>query len=333
MVKNLFNSLVVGFGSIGNRHTKNLINLGFKNVDIFRTFKNKTKYPKLKNIRFFSDFDKAVNEKNYKLMVLANPTSEHLNYAIKGAKKNINIFIEKPLSNTLKNTTLLQRLEKKNKIKIMIGCQLRYHLGLMHVKRVIDKKKLGKIYSVFCDVGEYLPLWHPKENYKKSYAAKKKLGGGVILTLIHEIDYLHWLFGKFRSVYATGGSLTKLNIDVEDTVAGNIVTKDNIPILLRMDYWRNPPSRQLNIVGEKGQLFWDYYSKKTTIIFKNGKKIVKKLPQNWNRNHMFIDIINDFVTSILKNKKVKIPLKDGVYALKVALALKKSLIKSKKILI
>ena len=333
MVKNLFNSLVVGFGSIGHRHTKNLISLGYKNIDIFRTFKNKTKYPKIKKIKIFSNFNKAILKKKYDLMVLANPTSEHINYAIKGARKKINIYIEKPLSNSLKNIELLQKIEKKNKIKIMIGCQLRYHAGLMYAKKIIEKKKLGKIYSVFCDVGEHLPFWHPNENYKKSYAAKKKLGGGVILTLIHEIDYLFWLFGKFKSVYATGGSLTKLNINVEDTVVSNIVTNSNIPISLRMDYWRNPPTRQLNIVGEKGQLFWDYYSKETTIIYNSGKKIVNKLPKNWNRNYMFVDIIKDFILRISKNKKIKIPLKDGIYALKVAIALKKSLIQSKKILI
>ena len=85
-------------------------------------------------------------------------------------------------------------------------------------------------------MGEYLPYWHPKEDYKKSYASRKKLGGGVILTLIHEIDYLFWIFGKFKSVYSTGGNLTKLNTDVEDTVVSNIVTKQNVPISLRMDF-------------------------------------------------------------------------------------------------
>ena len=153
MVKNLFNSLVVGFGSIGHRHTKNLISLGYKNIDIFRTFKNKTKYPKIKKIKIFSNFNKAILKKKYDLMVLANPTSEHINYAIKGARKKINIYIEKPLSNSLKNIELLQKIEKKNKIKIMIGCQLRYHAGIMYAMKIIEKKKLVKIYSVFFDVG------------------------------------------------------------------------------------------------------------------------------------------------------------------------------------
>tara|TARA_E500000178_G_scaffold344006_1_gene391605 strand:+ start:142 stop:1143 length:1002 start_codon:yes stop_codon:yes gene_type:complete len=333
MVKKTFNSLIVGFGSIGNRHSKNLKSLGYENIDVFRTFKNKTKYPKINNINILKNYDEALRKKKYDLIILANPTSKHINYAIKGAKNGANIYIEKPLSNSLKNTKLLQTIEKKKKIKIMIGCQLRYHANLIHVKRIIEKKTLGKIYSVICDVGEHLPFWHKNENFRRSYASRKKLGGGVILTLIHEIDYLYWLFGKFKSVYATGGSLTKLKIDVEDTVLSNIVTDTDIPISLRMDYWRNPPTRQLNIVGEKGQLFWDYYMRKTTILFNNGKKKVKRLPKNWNRNVMFIDIIKDFISSIKKNKKVKIPLNDGIYALKIALAFKKSLKNSKKILV
>ena len=100
-----------------------------------------------------------------------------------------------------------------------------------------------------------------------------------------------------------------------------------------MDFWRQPPTRKLNIVGEKGQLFWDYHSKKTTLILKNGKKITKKLRSNWKKNQMYLDILKDFILKISNNKKIKISLEDGIYALKVALSLKKSLRQSKKILI
>ena len=332
-MKKLFNSLIVGLGSIGNRHARNLITLGYKNIDIFRTLKNKTNYPKLKNVKVLSNFYKAINSKKYNLIILANPTSEHINYAIKVAQKKTNIYIEKPLSHSFKNIKIFEKLVKKNKTKIMIGCQLRYHPGLIFIKNFLKKNKLGKIFSVTSDVGEHLPFWHPNEDYKKSYASKKNLGGGVILTLIHEIDYLYWLFGEFKSVYATGGKLTKLKINVEDTVVSNILTKKRVPISLRMDYWRNPPTRTLNIVGEKGQIFWNYYKKQTIVIYNNRKKIIKKLPKNWNRNTMFIDITRDFISNILKNKKTRIPLKDGIYTLKIALALKKSLEQSRKILI
>ena len=199
------------------------------------------------------------------------------------------------------------------------------------IKNLIKNKSLGKVYSVVSDVGEYLPSWHPQEDYKKKLCIKKKLGGGVILTLIHEIDYLYWIFGEFKSVYATGGKFTKLKLNVEDTILGNIITKNNVPISFRMDYWRRPPSRTLNIVCEKGQIFWDYYKKETIILYNNGKKIVKKLPPKWKRNDMFLKILKDFIFAIINKKKSMISLKDGIYSLKIALLFKKSLAKSKKI--
>ena len=102
MVSNSFKSLVVGLGSIGYRHTKNLKKLGAKNISVFRSFKNKTKYPEIKKIKIFKNFNDAIKKNNFNLMILANPTSEHINYAIKGASNKINIYIEKPLSNSLK---------------------------------------------------------------------------------------------------------------------------------------------------------------------------------------------------------------------------------------
>ena len=149
------------------------------------------------------------------------------------AAKKLNIYIEKPLSNNLKGIQQLENLQKKFNLKILVGFQLRYHPGLILIKNLIKNKSLGKVYSVGSDVGEYLPSWHPQEDYKRSYASKKKLGGGVILTLIHEIDYLYWIFGEFKSVYATGGKFTKLKLNVEDTILGNIITKNNVPISFR----------------------------------------------------------------------------------------------------
>ena len=330
MSKN-FNSLIIGYGSIGSRHANNLVKLGFKNISILRTFKNQLNYPIQKTFKVFKNLKNLFKLKKFKLVIIANPSSKHISHAIMAAKKKFNIYIEKPLSNNLKGIKQLKKLQKKFKIKILVGFQLRYHPGLILIKNTIKKKGLGKVYSVVSDVGEYLPSWHPREDYKRSYASKKNLGGGVLLTLIHEIDYLYWIFGEFKSVYATGGKFTKLNLDVEDTVLGNIMTKNNVPISLRMDYWRRPPSRTLNIVCEKGQIFWDYYKKETIILYNNGKKIVKKLPLKWERNDMFLKILKNFILAIINKKKPMISLEDGLYSLKIALLFKKSLAKSKKI--
>ena len=332
MKKKNLKFLIIGYGSIGFRHAQNLIKLGYKNISVLRTYKNKFKFKKNKKLKFFSKFKKTLNNKKDHIMIIANPTKKHVPYVIKGLKEKMNIYIEKPLSDSLKEIDKVKKLEKKNNSKIFIGYQFRYHPGLLYIKKCLKEKKLGKIYSVSSDVGEYLPSWHPWENYKNSYASQKKLGGGVVLTLAHEIDYLYWLFGNFKSIYSLGGKFTKLSVDVEDNVITSILTKSNVPINLRMDYWRNPPSRKLNIVGEKGEITWDYYKGTTTFIRRNGKKILKKNPKNWNRNSMFIDSINDFIDCVTKHKKSKIVLSDGIYGLKAALAIKKSLSVKQKII-
>lgn len=327
MVKNNPRILVVGLGSIGYRHINNLRRLGHTDISVYRTFKNLKNYKLPKNIKILKKYNQD-SLKKFDYVILSNPTSEHVKYAINSIKNGINTYIEKPLSNNLKNTNLLSKLTKSKKVKVLVGCQLRYHPHLILIKDYMKRKRLGKIYSVNCDVGQRLSDWHPSENFKDSYASKEELGGGVILTLIHEIDYLHWLFGKFKSVYSIGGKLTKLKINSEDTVLSCFKTINNVPISLRTDYWRKPPTRTLNIVGEKGEIFWDYFQNKLSILNDKGKLILKRkmAPRN---DYLYLKIMKDFITK----KKVKISLKQGIYALEVALAMKKSIKFSKKILI
>lgn len=330
--KKKFSILIVGLGSIGFRHLKNLQSLGYKDIYVYRTKKGINNYSISKKIKLIQNFDLAITEKKFNLIILSNPTSEHIKFAIKCVKKGINVYIEKPLSHNLKNIQKLVNLSKKSKTKILIGCQLRFNPNLIYIKEFLKRKKLGKIYSVFCDAGQYLPEWHFGENFKKSYAAKKRLGGGVILTLIHEIDYLYWLFGPFKSINSIGGKITNLDINVEDTVCSNIKTKNNVSILLRTDYWRKPPTRTLNIIGEKGQIDWDYFNKELKITDRNGKNLIRKKIK-LNNNHNYLNIIKHFINCIEKDKLPKVPLAEGIYTLKVALAIKKSINSSKNILI
>jgi len=320
--------LIVGLGSIGCRHVNNLKKLGVINLSAFRNTHKIIPFKIPKNVRIFRNFSLALKD-NPDAVIICNPTSKHIEFALKALRQKCNLYIEKPLSNNLRNLNKFVKLSHSVKKKIIVGCQFRYHPGLNLINHWIKKNKIGKIISVVCDVGEYLPLWHPWENYRKSYAARKEFGGGVILTLIHELDYLYWLFGEISSVYAMGSKKTKLKINVEDSALISMMTKSKIPIHLRMDYWRNKPKRSLNIVGEKGEINWDYYSKTATLL--NNEKILhkQKLPKKWNKNQMFINIMEDFINSIGKRASPKVSLKESLNVLKIALAAKSSLKKNK----
>lgn len=313
-------SLVIGLGSIGSRHVKNLYKLGIKDISVLRA-RNLPSPTKIKfDINYFSNFEDALMTKP-EIIVIANPTSLHLEFLIKSLDAGCHIYVEKPISHNLDNIETLLLKSTKNSI-VQVGCQLRCHPHLLKIKKMITNGELGKIISVVADVGEYLPEWHPWEDYRNSYAARRDQGGGVILTMIHEIDYLYWLFGPLVVEHSMGGSFTPLELDVEDTALISMTSSSGIPIHLRMDYWRQPASRKLNIVAEKGEIFWDYHKGNLSII--QGDKIIYEdiLSKDWNRNNLFIDIMIDFLSSIENGKLPCSPLIDAIEVLKIAMTAK-----------
>ena len=304
--------LIIGLGSIGVRHINNL-SVILKRVEFFalrkRMLTPADKIPN--NITIFSDYDKALDCKP-DIVIVANPTYLHYKYAKKAIESKSHVYLEKPISHNLKNINKLLELQSVNNNVVQVGCQLRCHPHLKKIRDWVIGGKLGKVYSVVADVGEYLPSWHPWEDYRKSYAAQDDMGGGVILTLIHELDYIYWIFGSLTVEHAMGGNLTSIEINAEDTALIALKSKTGIPVHLRMDYWRRPPARTLNIVAEKGEVFWDYYKKKLT-LYSKGKIIDEKiLSKDWDRNDLFLDMIKDFLDSINGNKPVCSPLSDGI---------------------
>jgi len=210
-------ALVIGYGSIGKRHINNLMK--FKQIQISICSKNKEALQlEGKDIVVYPTIEKALKEK-YDIGFICNETSLHIETAIKLAKKGLHIFLEKPLSNSLKNTSTLFKLIKKKKLITIIGYNMRFHKGIKMMKELIDKNEIGRIVSASSENGSYMPDWHPWKNYQNSYASRKKLGGGVVLTQSHEIDYLYWFFGKVSEVFAITGKLSDLQIDVEDYCA------------------------------------------------------------------------------------------------------------------
>ena len=316
--------LVIGYGSIGKRHVNNLLNI--KDIEIIVCTKNKDATNLKKNgIKVFPSISKSLKEKP-DVGIICNETSFHIKTAIQLAKQNCHLFIEKPVSDSLSGIKILMNLIKKKKLISMIGCDMRFHKCINKIKKIIDDGDLGKILSVRVENGSYLPLWHPWEDYRKSYASKKKLGGGVVLTLIHEIDYLYWFFGKTNEVSAITEKVSNLEISVEDLANILLRFKKNIIAEIHLDYFQQPGSRSCKIIGTKGTIFWDSNSNEICLYNNLKKKWISKFKyKNFQRNKQFVDELQYFLNCI-KNKKQTInPINDtGLEPLKISLAAKKS---------
>jgi predicted dehydrogenase len=322
LITKYLKSLVIGYGSIGKRHIQNLSQL--KNMEILVcTKQKKDNFLKKHNCKVYASLDLSLKQ-SPDFAIICNETFLHISTALKLAKNKIHFFIEKPFGDSLSNTKKLIELTKKNKLISMVGCNFRFHPGIIQIKKIINNEDLGKIILVHSENGSFLPDWHPGENYSKSYASNKKLGGGVILTCIHELDYLIWLFGNVKNIYSFSGKLSDLKIDVEDFSISLITFKNMIVAELHLNFFQKPSSRYCKIIGTEGTLIWDYFENNVKLYDNKKNKWVIKLNQkNYDINSMYVEELSHFVNCIKTNSQTINPVEDALETLSLALSMKK----------
>ena len=314
--------LVVGYGSIGKRHVKNL--LQFSKYEILILTKQKINNKKETRIKYFDSLTDALKEKP-EIGFITNETSYHVEIALKLAKKNMHLFIEKPLSNSIKNIKKLQEIVKRKKLITQMGCNWRFHPCIKKIKEILIKNEIGKIYSVQVESNSYLPDWHPYEDYTKGYAAKKELGGGISLTCIHELDFLYWYFGKVDEIFSVTKKQSQLKINADDISIMILKFKKNILGEIHLDYLQRPNFKRCKIIGSKGTLYWDSIINEVKFYSNNKNKWIKKIEiKKYEKNQMYIDEILHFLKSVKNMKKTINPLNDGLKTLEISLTAKKS---------
>lgn len=287
--------LIAGLGSIGRRHLRNLKVLGQTDLLLYRTHRATLPDTDLDGFPTFTDLDQALAEKPDGVIV-ANPTSLHLEVATASAKAGAALLIEKPVSDSLLGIRELQAvLDEVNK-PALVGFHLRYHPVLRQIKALIDSNQLGKPLYAHAHWGEYLPGWHPWEDYRNSYAARADLGGGVLNTLSHPVDYLRWLMGEVCSVSATLNNLSPLELGVEDNAELLMKFHSGSLATIHLDYYQRPSSHTLEIAFEKGHVRWDGVSG-CAIIEDAELETTNTLcpPDGFERNDLFLAEMKDFV--------------------------------------
>ena len=270
--------LICGSGSIAFRHYSNLKKLGYHEIIFFSKNKNL-----LKDINkpIYKNLDEALSLMP-KIAFICNNTSDHIKTSIKCAKANCHLFIEKPISNNLNNIPILKKLLQKNKLVSHVGYMMRYHPLLIKLKKIIDKKEYGKI-SYFRSIwGEDLELWHPYEDYKRSYAGKKKLGGGPLITLSHDFDTIMWLFGDFKKIATNRNKSSSLKIDTDHLIDILIKLTDGATGNINLNYIQNPPKRIFELTFTKGYIEFDYY-KNSLSLFQKGKLVKKYINKKFDK--------------------------------------------------
>lgn len=316
--------LIAGLGSIGRRHLRNLLALGEQDILLYRTHQSTLDDKEFSGIPVETDLEKALAYRPDGV-IISNPTSLHLDVAIPAAKAGCHILLEKPVSHTLDQIDEFQNAVQHAGVQVLVGYQFRFHPVLQNISRLLSEGAIGRPLSVRAHWGEYLPQWHPWEDYRAGYSARSDLGGGVTLTLSHPIDYLCWLFGDVNSLWAFTGGLNDLDLEVEDTAEIGLEFDNNVIGSLHLDYNQQPPAHRLEIVGTHGTIQWDNSSAFAQIYRSNNQTWdVISGPENFKRNDMFLSEMRHFVDILHGEDEPICTLNDGIRALRIAMAVLQS---------
>src|SRR5262245_9347888 len=303
-------ALFVGLGSIGQRHLRNLRELKGESVDIFawrargldRVLTNTLEVESGANLqsryglRFVPTLEAGLSEKP-DVTFICNPSSLHVPVALAALRAGSHVFVEKPLSNCMDNVDALITEADRTGLVAYLGSQFRFHPAVKDLQRSLNTGGIGRVLAVRAVVGEYLPDFHRYEDYRSTYAARRDLGGGVVLTQIHELDYLSLLFGMPRRVFAIGGHLSDLEIDVEDVAAILLDCGDierPLPISLQMDYMQRPGARGCEVIGSKGKIIMDLLAPSFVQFGPDGAEVCREAWPGFDRNALFLNQLRHF---------------------------------------
>jgi len=316
--------LIVGLGSIGRRHLANLRDLGWSQIRVYRS-RATQKDAELDGFPVDRDLPTALSRRPIAVIV-SNPSALHVPLALDAARAGAHLLIEKPLSNDLDGVAELESLVAERRLTALVGFQFRFNPGLRQIGAWLRAGAIGAVVSAQVHWGEYLPDMHPWEDYRAGYAARPELGGGVLLTLSHPIDYLRWLIGELEHVSAIESRRDALGLAVDTCVDVTARFVSGASAHLHLNFVERPPSHRLTVIGTEGTVTWNDAN---SAAHRDGAASKRwetvPAPDGFERNWMFRDEMRHFLACLRGAEQPLCTIADGRTALEVALAARRAL--------
>jgi len=325
--------LMIGLGSIGQRHLRNLKRifgdeheiLAFRTRRLQQTFSDAMQIRENVNleeeygIRVFTDLGEALKEQ---------PDVAFITNITECAKAGCSLFIEKPLSDTMEHVEELKEAVKTSGKTVWMGFQNRYHVCVKEAADILRQGSIGPVISAEFEYGERLTTMHTYEDYRQTYMARSDMGGGPVLNLLmHDLDCIRYLIGEPSEVSAFSYQRSGLEIDVEDSASAifNVRNASNpgVMVYAHTDFLQFPPSHAIKVVCEKGRIEIDMLKASIRII-QDGEVVKDAVYDSFQRNDMFIEEMKDFFRCVRDGSEPFMGLEDGIASLKMAVAMKKS---------
>ena len=314
-------TVIAGLGSIGRRHLRNLLAIGESDIVLLRSGHSTLPDAELSGLPSVGSLPEALDGRP-QAVIVANPTAYHLDVALPAAEAGCHLLLEKPVSHSIQGVSMLRATAARSGARILVGYQFRFHPCLHRLQRLLSEGELGEPLHAGVHFGEYLPAWHPWEDYRHGYAARSDLGGGVVLTQSHPLDYLSWLFGQPTSVVARTASPPHLELQGVEGMADIVLQyPSGMSAGIHLDYVQRPAVHRFEVVGASGNATCDLLVGSLRWRTSVAEEWVEyRVPPDFERNTLFLDEIRHFRQVVEQGVDPVCGLDDGVACLTVALA-------------
>lgn len=318
--------VIVSLGSIGQRHLRNLRTLCPQaRIAVWRRPHAAATVPEGADLLCRS-LEEVLAFRPQAALV-AGPSPLHLEAARPLAEAGVHLFLEKPISDRAQGVDSLIECCRRQGRVLMVGYNLRFLPSLRETKRLIDEGAIGRVLSARAEVGQYLPSWRPAADYRQGVTARKALGGGVLLELSHDIDYILWILGQPARLTACGGRYSDLEVDVEDMA--ELLLEYTHParlVSIHLDMVQRHPVRRCRFVGSEGVLVWDCIA--------DHIECYRAADGAWNtfdafkledKNRMYLDELRHFLDCVQHHRTPLCSGEDGLAVMSVIEAARRSI--------
>jgi predicted dehydrogenase len=319
-VQNDLRVAVLGCGSIGRRHARNLNVLGVAQVGCCD--------PDAAAAAALADEiggsahaeAPAVWAWQPHAVIVAAPNELHVPLAAEALAHGCDVFVEKPLSHSLDGVDALCEAARAAAAVTMVGCNMRFHPGPASVMRLLQAGEIGGVLSSRIQTGSYLPRWRPGTDYRASYSAAPD-SGGAVLDCIHEVDLALWYHGPARLLAAAVRPAASLGLAADGLAELLLEHESGVLSSVHLNFVQRDYRRGCQVIGECGTIYWDFADGTVRVFGEDGvERRCKPQPDGWELNDMYMDELRHFLECVLTRAQSCNPLEAGAAALRIAVA-------------
>lgn len=311
--------LVIGLGSIGERHVRNLLALGQRDITVLRRQARPPRTLRGDEYRTVTDVDEAFNRRP-SAVIIATPTALHTSFLARAIERGASILVEVPVAHSPEGLEGIVQRAQRSGAAILLGHNLRFHPALRAIREAVLRGDIGEPLYSRAQFGEYLPACHPWQDYRQRYEARTDLGGGVVLTSIHELDHAFWLFGPVEAVTCVARRRA-LEMDREDIAMMVLEHDHGVLSEITLDFLQRTYRRSLQVAGREGTMEWELRSDRVRIFTAKHQRWEDLCVLGpFDINQTYLEELRHFARVTARTEEPLVSLADGLHVLQIGLA-------------